>query len=258
MQWISNVRRHRELAYEMAMFDLRSRNQGSILGLAWLVIRPLFQATVYILFIRVFFSGAATTHWSDQALYVLSGLLVWDFSSKYLTDAPVMLTSRMQLVTQTPFPLEIVPLTRLAVAGVGAMILLALVIALGGAFGKLSWTIFLLPVALALVVGAAFSAALLLMLAGVVLKDLSEIVTIVFSTLIFVSPVILSPASVPEWLWNVVLLNPLSHAVIVVRGTLFGDLPLTSWVVLVALNCVLAPLATTLTSHVRLRINEYL
>jgi lipopolysaccharide transport system permease protein len=258
MRWISDLSRHRELAYEMAMFDLRNRNQGSVLGLAWLVVRPLFQAAVYIVFIRVFFAGGAAPHWSDQALYVLSGLLVWDFASKYLTDAPSMLTARMQLVTQTPFPLEIIPLTRLAVAGVGALILLALVILIGAIFGKLSWTILFLPFALALVVAAAFSTALLLMLAGVVLKDLSEIVTIVFGTLIFVSPVILSAASVPGWLWDLVLLNPVSHAVIVVRGTLFGDLPWSSWVVLAALTGVLAPIAISLTGHIRLRINEYL
>jgi len=62
----------------------------------------------------------------------------------------------------------------------------------------------------------------ILSIAGVVFKDLKDIVGVLMTLLIYFSPVILHESMTGSTLWQYVMLNPLSHIVISFRDTFLG------------------------------------
>lgn len=251
---------NREFIREMVLRDLRARNQGAVLGYLWLIIRPLLQTALYVALIGFVFHGklAQDSHTLNYLLYVLSGMVPWQIVVKCLEDGPSLIRDRMDLVKQVLYPIETLPVNSLALASVGAGATLAIYVPLALYAGALSWTVVLSPVYLAFLVAFVLGSSWILMIAGVVLKDLREIVATVLALLVYLSPVVMSPEIVGATVWQLILLNPLAHVVICFRDVLTGQLHLVSWVWFGTMSFALMAAGSLLLGRARMHINEYI
>jgi lipopolysaccharide transport system permease protein len=257
---LGSIVRNRELTVEMAKRDLKGAGKGAILGHAWLVVNPLLQAGAFVVIVsyvfRVRLGGSAGP--LDYALHVLSGMVPWHIMTRSLQESTSLIRDRMELVKQVIYPIETLPLTSILVNSLAALVTLALFLALGALAGKLQPSVLLLPVPLALLVVLLLGASWILSIAGVLLKDLREIVSIILGLLVFVSPVVLREDMVGERLWSAVMLNPLAHVVVCFRDVFQGEFHALSWTVFVAAAALAFCCGAWVIRRTKTLINEYL
>jgi lipopolysaccharide transport system permease protein len=230
---LGSIVRNRELAVEMAKRDLKGAGKGAMLGRAWLVINPLLQTAAFVVIVsyvfRVRLPGSAGP--LDYALYVLSGMVPWHIMTRSLQESTSLIRERMELVKQVIYPIETLPLTSILVNSLASLLTLAVYLALSAATGTLRPTVLLLPLPAALLLLLLLGVSWIFSIAGVLLKDLREIIAIVLGLLVFLSPVVLSETMVSEKLWSVLMLNPLAHVVVCFRDVLQGQFHPLSWMV---------------------------
>lgn len=241
---------NRWLAWEMAKRELGVTTKGTVLGLGWLVLRPAIQACGYVVVVAFIFSvrlGPSASHFT-YVLYVLCGMAPWQLSTQVLQDSPSLIRTRIDLLKQVVYPLEILPITAIVIASVGPSILLAIYVVLGALSGELHWTIIFLPIPTAILLVMLLSSAWVLMVVGLVFVDLREIMGVIFGLIVYMSPVVLAQSMVSSRIWQVIQINPLSHIVICFRDVFEGQLHLLSWGIfsgMAAVSMVLGIVALT-------------
>ncbi|WP_069186915.1 ABC transporter permease [Candidatus Terasakiella magnetica] len=244
----------------MALRDLQVRTKGSLLGLLWIALIPLIQTAVYVFIILFIFKsklpGFDTS--IDYIAYVLCGQVAWSFISKTMNDAPMLIRSRMELVKQVIYPVETLPANSIILGAISVIITFVIAIGVGLYAGNISLTIFLMPLPIILLTLFALGSSWLLMIIGVIFKDISEVITLFFGLLVYLSPVLLFEGLVSETLWTLILLNPFSHIIIVFRDVIFGEFHMMSWFVFSIMSVVSSIVGYYLLSRFRLIINEHI
>ncbi len=247
---------HRALVLAMTMREMRGLTEGAALGVGWLILRPLVRTTLYACVV-VLFIGVGRGGWGDYLVYVLSGMVAWQLITLAIEDAPQQILSRQELLRQTIYPIETLPASSLITATLGAMVTLLVFLIVAAIAGALRWHLVLLPIPLLLIGIAALGLSWILSVAAVLFKDLREIITLLTSVLIFVSPVLLRPEMVGERVWQIIMLNPLSHVVFAFRDVVYGDFHWVSWLVLGIGAAVFFLVGATVIHTVRVKIREY-
>jgi len=232
VEQLRSIYRNRILAWEMGRRDLLVFNKGTVLGFSWLVVRPLIQVSAYVIIVSVIFRVPFE---SDNGrfgfiLYVLSGTVPWQLMTGVLQEAPSYIRSRIDLLKQVAYPLEVLPVTNIISASLGPLISLAVYFMLAASVGALHWSVVLLPVPLALLFIFVLGCAWLLMVVGMLFVDLREVVAIVMSMLVYMSPVVLTEKAVGPAVWHLLNFNPLFHVVICFRDVFGAEFHPLSWV----------------------------
>lgn len=149
---IRSLFKYRHLINELISRNIKSRYKRSVLGVAWTMINPLLTMLVlYIVFSQLFAISIPR-----YAVYLLSGLLLWNFFAQSTVAAIRDLVWSGGLLQRISIPRS---LFALAAVGTGlvnlllALIPLAIIGFISGS--KLSWALFFLP--LALILAAIFS-----------------------------------------------------------------------------------------------------
>lgn len=251
---------HWPFARAMAARDLKKLNRGAALGYAWLILRPLIQVAAYVVIVTYVFGARPGSQASrlDYVLYVLSGLVAWQAVQRALEEAPSLIRERMEILKQVVYPLETLPLTAILVSGVGPIVGLCVYLVIAFSSGQLPWSVLLLPIPMLLLLIMILGLSYVFMIAGVLLKDLREIVSVILGLAIYFSPVLLSKEMVGEGIWSLVLLNPLSHIVICVRDVLRAEFHDISWLVFAVCAVAAFAIGSILLYRAKLVINEYI
>lgn len=105
---ISNIfsRRNRILLRELVVTDFRLRYQGSVLGYAWSVLKPLFLfAILYIVFDRFLRLGRDVENFP---IYLLLGIVLWTFFAEATNLGLQSIINRGDLIRKINFPKYII------------------------------------------------------------------------------------------------------------------------------------------------------
>ncbi len=248
---------HRSLVARLAVREVSQRFKGSMLGIGWAVLTPLLTAAVF----TFVFSGVFQMRWAgrsgspyDFALMLLVGMLVHGLFAEAINRAPSLILSNASYVTKVVFPLEILPLVvvlaSLVNAGITAVIVLAGNLLVNGV---LHWTAVFFPLVIAPYL--IFVTALVLFFAacGVFLRDLAQIVSLLVTVSLFMTPVFYPLDAVPPKFQMLMRLNPLTSVVETSRSVLLlGVMPNFGSLALYA-GCALASLALAFWVFRRLR-----
>ena len=217
---------HRQAIQIFVNRDIRGRYINSALGLWWAVIQPLALLALYtFVFSRIMsirFSESAST--GDFALYVFCGLLPWLAVSDALTRSSSVLLEQTPLIKKVVFPSEILPvhlvLSALVVELVGLAVFLGIVIVGGRLPG---WSLLALPVVVALQFVFMTGLAWLLATFAVYLRDVRQVVGLVLTLWMFLTPIVYPASLVParyQWVLDV---NPMTTIVDAYRAALLDD-----------------------------------
>jgi lipopolysaccharide transport system permease protein len=217
------------LAWPLAKRDVMARYRGSVIGLAWALLAPLAMVLVYTLVFRGVFqarwgAGAADAGGIGYVARLFAGLMVFQAVAEVATRATRLMQDNANLVKRVVFPLELLGLALLLQVGVHTAIQVAvlglLLLALGEG-ARLSWL--LLPLAAAWLLLLQYALVLALAALGTYLRDLQHAVPVAVSGLLFLSPVFYPTAAAPAALKTVLMLNPVSAPIELVRAAWFGD-----------------------------------
>lgn len=105
---LSNIfnKRNRVLLRELVVTDFKLRYQGSVLGYAWSLLKPLFLfAILYIVFEQFLRLGKDVEHFP---IYLLLGVVLWNFFTETTNNGLQAIISRGDLIRKINFPKYII------------------------------------------------------------------------------------------------------------------------------------------------------
>lgn len=240
--------RHRQLIASMTRREVLGRYRGSVMGIAWSFFNPLLMLAVY----TFVFSEVFQARWvgldagkGQFAVLLFVGMIVHGLFAECANRSPSMIMSNSNYVKKVLFPLEVLPVVALGSAlfhtGISLIVLLL-------AQWLLTHTLYLTAIAFPLVILPLLIATLgfswLLAALGVYLRDVGQVIGVLTTVLLFLSPVLYPVAALPEVYQPWLRLNPLTYIIEESRNVLlFGQWPdAQSLAVALLISCVVAAL----------------
>lgn len=219
---------YRELLGFLAWRDISVRYKQTILGIAWVVLRPLLTMIVF----TVVFGKLAGLS-SGQAPYpamVFAGMLPWQLFATTLTDSGNSILNNGGMVSKVYFPRLLMPLSAAVVALVDflvAAVLLAITLAIYGVLP--GWRILMLPLFIANALAISVGVGLWVSALNVRYRDFRFIVTFGLQLGLYVSPVGFRSAIIPEQWRLLYACNPMVGVIDGFRWALLGDATPLYW-----------------------------
>lgn len=223
--------RYRELFFIFAWRDIKVRYKQTALGAAWAVFQPLTTTFIFTIFfgrLAKIPSGAL-----PYSLFVLCGLVFWNFFSGTLSHASNSLIENENIVKKVYFPRLILPMSSIVSGfvdfGISLLMLLVYLLVLG-----IIPSILFLPIlVLGTVIAAVGAGGLGLFLSAfnVKYRDVRYILPFFIQTMLFLTPVIYPTAIVSNTNKYILALNPMTGVIEAVRASISGVTPV-DWVLL--------------------------
>ena len=218
--------RYRDLIFALVSRELKVRYRRSAIGFLWTMLQPLLMMLV----LSVVFSSIFNVRmvYGNYAVYALAGILFWNFFSQSIVASMNSLRGNALLLRKLPIPREVFPLATV-ISGV-----INLCLALVPLFVILWWkdhpftpALLFLPVAILLAAIFTLGAGLLLSPLAVFFSDVVEMIGVLLSILMYLTPVFY-PMSIlentPYFAW--VRFNPVRSILEVFRDPIYqGEVP---------------------------------
>jgi ABC-type polysaccharide/polyol phosphate export permease len=187
---------HREIIYTLAERDFRAQYKQASLGVAWALLTPVLSLVIFtIVFSHVKAFGSEGL---PYALFTFVGILCWSFFSTALGNGGNALLTNKALLAKTQFPRECFTLEVMLLSGVNTVISFIPLALLFVFFGRAP-ALTTLFVPLFMVVEVVFAAGIALAISGTVIsmRDLVQVLPIITSLGIFLTPVIWPYSKIP-------------------------------------------------------------
>ena len=211
------------ILFNFAIFDLKVKYRNSVLGVLWSLIEPLLLLGIFF----VVFSTIFKFEIENFVLYLLLGLITWNFFKNGTSLALGSITNRSAFVSQIYFP-RVIP--GLSAGLTSAILLITEVIILAVFMVALNFTpsltiVFLIPIfllELILIMGIALPLSVL----NAKFKDVGFIWGVVLQGGFFLTPIFYQFDMLPETARNVLQFSPMVQIVTMAHHvTLYGELP---------------------------------
>jgi ABC-type polysaccharide/polyol phosphate export permease len=206
---IKDAFRYRYLILQLIRRDILTRYKRSFLGVTWTMLNPLGMMIVLtIVFSRLF--GSSPTY----PVYILSGLMAWNFFSKSTSAAMNSMVWGGSLLKRI-----YMPRTSFSLASIGtemvnlllSLIPLAVVMLITGA--PFNTSLFYLPICIFLLACFSLGIALLFSSLSVFFPDVVEMYQIILTAWMYLTPIIYTISIFPERYRPLLLLNPMTFLV---------------------------------------------
>jgi lipopolysaccharide transport system permease protein len=222
--------RNRTLATVLAKREVASRYKGSFLGVLWAVFNPVFMLSVYTFIFSVVFKarwGERSESQIEFAFILFMGMIIFNFFSECFCKAPSLILSNANYVKKVVFPLEILSLVSIYTAMFHFFISLSVWIVLHFVLiGPVSYTAMFLPAVMIPLCFITIGLSWVLASLGVYLRDVSQVVTLLTTVLMFLSPIFYPITAIPESFRQYLYFNPLMPSFEQARAVMiFGEMP---------------------------------
>ncbi len=218
---LSELWRYRELAFFLAIRDVKLRYRQTFFGVAWAIIQPVAAAAVF----SVVFGHIARVP-SDHLPYpafVLAGMSIWTYFSTALDRAAQSLVEQADLVTKVYFPRLLAPLAAVIPGLVDLPASLAIVGILVATYGLAPGAALIaLPLWIIAATVAAAGAGLWLSALNVQYRDVRHALTFLVQVWFFASPVVYSGTEFTGAWRYLFSLNPMFGVIDGLRWSLLG------------------------------------
>ena len=223
--------KNRDLLKQFVLRDITARYRGSFLGLLWSFIQPLLMLCVYTFVFSIVFKARWGVDTGESraafAIIMFCGIALYNIFAESVSASCGIIIGNTNLVKTVIFPLEILPLSQTIstfILGMGWFILLFLGVVF--IYGKISWTMLLLPVVLLphflFTLGITYFISSL----GVYVRDTSYAVQVVLQILFFMTPIFYPIQAIPEKYRWPLQMNPLTILIDEARKIfIYGQLP---------------------------------
>ncbi len=235
MYVFSKVNELRFIKFAFASFvvnNLRRRYQRSVLGFAWSMLNPLLMMIVLTTIFSLLFNRDPKSY----GIYMFTGLLPWQFISESISIGCSSLVQAEGFMKKVYVPKLFFPLVTCSTEVINFALALTSMIILATFLGlKPTWTLLLLPVAIAVTYLFTFGIALCLGVATVYFRDLTHIVKVILQSFFYFIPIIWPLNALPQKYAGIFLANPFTHFILLFRSLIFdGTVPTSrewSWCV---------------------------
>ncbi len=217
----ADIWRYRDLFFFLVWRDILVRYKQTVIGVAWVVIRPIMTMLVFTL---VF--GKLAKLPSDgvpYSLMVFSGMLPWFFFSSALSESSNSMVTNSNLLSKIYFPRIIVPTSAIIVCLVDFLLSFLVLVPFMFYYGLFpDLKVLTVPFFLLLAIMAALGCGLWLSALNIKYRDFRFILPFIVQIGLYVSPVGFSSNIVPEKWRLLYSLNPMVGVIDGFRWALLG------------------------------------
>lgn len=217
-------KRNRVLLRELVITDFKLRYQGSALGYAWSLLKPLFLFAIsYVVFVRFLRFGQGIEHF---AVALLLGIVMWSFFTETTTQGMQSIVARGDLLRKINFPKYILVISGSISALINFILNLFVVLVFMLFDGvDFSWAALLFPLtALGLYIFA-LAIAFLLAAINVKYRDVGHLWEVFLQALFYATPILYPLQMViaqSNFAAQALMLNPIAVLVQGGRAQLVG------------------------------------
>lgn len=221
---------NRELIAQMTRREVVGRYKGSVMGLLWSFLNPLFMLVVYSFVFSVVFKARWSGGGESQtqfAVILFAGMTVHALFAEVLNRAPGIILGNVNYVKKVVFPLEILAVVSLGAALFHALVsLIVLLVAFAMLNGFIQWTAIFAPLVLLPLMLLSLGFGWILSSLGVFVRDIGQLIGVFTTALLFLSPVFFPVSALPEPFQPWLNLNPLTFIIEQTRDVLiWGRMP---------------------------------
>lgn len=217
------------LLSELVRTDFKLRYQGSLLGYAWSLLKPLFLFVIlYVVFVYFLRIGKDVPHFP---VYLLLGIVLWNFFTEMTTQSLGSIVGRGDLIRKIRIPRWMIVFSSSisATINLGLSLIVVFIFAI---FNGVQFTpyVLLLPIDILIIYFSALGLSFFLAAAYVKFRDLSYIWEIVLQAAFYGTPIIYPIMMVPsELIQKLLILNPVATAIQGARHNLVTQDTVTLW-----------------------------
>jgi ABC-2 type transport system permease protein len=205
-------KRNKALLLELVRTDFKLRYQGSVLGYAWSLLRPLFMfAILYLVFAVIFKLGDSIPNYP---IYLLLGIVLWNFFQEVTSQSLGSIVGRGDLISKISIPrwMIILSSSMSALINLGLNLLVVFIFALINGIDFLQTTV-LLPLYIIEIYALAIGLGLLLSALFVKYRDVSYIWEVILQAGFYATPILYPLSFVTNHTAQQLLfLNPMAQA----------------------------------------------
>jgi ABC-type polysaccharide/polyol phosphate export permease len=215
--------RYKDLLRLLIATNIKARYKRSVLGVAWTLLSPLLTMIV----ITVAFSAIFRFSVPNYPVYVLAGLVFFNFFQESTTQSMTSLLWGSALLKKVYVPAAVFPISAVGTALVNLGLTLVPLLLITLYFKQpLNWTLLFVPAAMAMAAMFSLGVGLILSSIAVVFSDVVEMWGVIVRALFYLTPVMYPEEIVPERLIWLVKINPLYDMMLCWREPIYrGALP---------------------------------
>ena len=225
---------YRDLLATLAWRNLTVRYKQSLLGIAWAVIKPVFQMVIFsVVFGRL---ADLPSDGYPYPIFLYAGLLPWTYFTTTITSASGSLLGGSNLIHKVYFPRMILPFSYLFTSLIDLLLAMLVLFGMMGWYRaemSFSWAMLSFPLFLIPAVAFGGGVSLWLSAAAVRFRDIHHLVPYLLQLGMFVTPVVYAVNLLPAGFRWVLQLNPMTGVVEGFRWALLGK-PVEGWAMIFA------------------------
>ncbi len=227
LERVRNIYEARDLLRAMVRKELKVKYKGSALGFVWSLLNPMMYLVIFYLVFSIFLKNGIPLF----PIFLLSGLMVWNFIGSVLPAATASVVANGALVKKVAFPREILPLATVGAGMVHFCLQMTVLIAGLAAFRHgIDWPFLtIVPVAILAMVLLASGLAILLSAINVYVRDAQHLIELTLLAWFWLTPIAypfrqvgdkIQAHGLPFWLLN---LNPVVPITTVFQRAFYAD-----------------------------------
>lgn len=247
LSFFNSLAKNRELLWRLSEREITGRYRGSVLGWGWSLVNPVLMLGVYTLV----FSTVFKAQWGNVAdsgplgfaVNLFAGLITFTIFAECANQAPTLILSNANYVKKVIFPLELLGAVTVATAVFHALTSMIVLLAFELiALQAIPITVLFIPIVwLPLALGC-LALSWILSALGVFIRDLSQVINVSVSMLMFLSAVFYPLSALPPKIAGVLRFNPLALVVeqsrkVLVDGSLPNATFLLAWIAGMLIVC---------------------
>ncbi len=224
LEELREIIRYRNLVNQMVRRDILTRYKRSVLGVAWTMLNPLAITIVLAVVFSSVFGGAD----KGYPVYVLSGLIAWNFFSQTTNAAIVNLVWGGGLLSRIYIPRTVFAVSAIGTGLVNLLLsLVPLIIVMLFFNVPLTPNLLVLPVPILFLAMFSLGVGLFISSLAIYYTDVAEMYQIVVMAWFYLSPVIFTDDFLPQQVLAVIkIVNPMYHLINLFRAPIYeGRIP---------------------------------
>ena len=254
---LKRLRRQANFVYEMTKTSIKLQNEHSYLGLFWYLLGPALLFSI-LLFV---FSGRLGLSIERYPLYLLLGIISWDFFSAATGRAMGVFVQNAGIIKALPVPLNMLVISTVMHSLLSHAAELALFVAVAAYFDVIPHLLFIVLFLPVLLLGFLFALGMSFAVASlyVFMRDLNQIWSVLTRAWWFATPIFYAPTATGLGA-KVSLWNPLYYIMHISRELLIYERIPAFWLYqnLTLFACGSLVVGYAMFHHFRPRFAEYL
>ncbi len=220
---ISELKKYRYLIYDLVTKDIKTKYRRSVLGILWSVLNPLLMMLVT----TAVFANVFRFDIKDFPIYYLTGSLIFNFVTEATSFSLTAIIGSAGLLKKVYIPKYIFPLEKCLFAMVNMCFSFAAVVIVFFILGLTPHlTMLMFPIPMLYAVVFCLGLSLILSTMNVFFRDVGHLWGVFTTAWMYVTPIIYPVSILPDFVLNIVKMNPLYYYVEYFRSIfVYGVVP---------------------------------